>query len=48
MTMERIYNRLVHFRGIESEKQEETDEKTTLSLADSEAIQKHIESEEAS
>jgi len=44
---ERIYNRLVHFRGIESESQEETDEKTTLSLADAEAIQKHIESVEA-
>ena len=44
---ERIYNRLVHFRGIESENQEETDEKSTLSLADAEAIQEHIESAEA-
>ena len=44
---ERIYNRLVHFRGIESENQEETDEKSTLSLADAEAIQKHIDSAEA-
>jgi len=44
---ERIYNRLVHFRGIKIEDEENPDEKTTLSLADVEAIKTHINSEEA-
>ncbi len=44
---ERIYNRLVHFRGIEIENEDDSDEKTTLSLADVEAIKIHINSDEA-